>query len=161
MISSLRYFLANPIFLSLKPQFVLLKKIQQNRILSKKLEIYLLSFLKSSVLILQFFIIFLFFSFMFSTTYVLLSYDQKYRTDQKLSSMMGLQQETKLKNIEFTRLYSVTVLITFSNSNCWRNITNCNIFALWFEYLWACYHYYMTGNQIRKSMIKEDHTNSS
>ena len=26
---------------------------------------------------------------------------------------MGLQQETKLKNIEFTRLYSVTVLITF------------------------------------------------
>ena len=100
----------------------------------KKLETHLLSVLKSSVLILQFFIIFLF-SFMFSTNieyyyiyiYIIHIYITKLRTKVQnwpktfkydgtaaFIKDLAMIQETKLQNIDFTRLYSVTVLITFS-----------------------------------------------
>ena len=36
-----------------------------------------------------------------------------------------------------------------------------DILALWFEYLRKKHYYHITGNQIHKSMIKVDHTNTA
>ena len=77
--------------LYLEFQFLEIKRPKQNSVKSRKnyfVETYLLNLLKNCVLILQFLKIFLF-TFMFSTTSILLSYKQKYTADRQLSSARG------------------------------------------------------------------------
>ena len=65
--------------------------------------------------------------------------------------------EYRVHNIITMSLYASH----FQKNNCRGSKIKRDILALWFEYLWKKHYYHITGNQIHKTKIKEDHTNSA
>ena len=104
-----------------KPQFVQLKKSQAKSDFVKKVGNTFIEFPKEFCFNIAVFLSF-FFSYMFSTTYItklrteVQNWPKTFKCDGTATFIkdLALIQETKLQNTKFTRLYSVTVLITFS-----------------------------------------------